>query len=69
MHNEELMGEVARAIVQDPGTMDDLAEDIAGKLQDELDNNPELRTMIVDAAVSDPAFKKKIVSKLTEELS
>ena len=32
MQNEELMAEVAKAIVEDPETMDDLAGDIAGKL-------------------------------------
>ena len=69
MQNEELMEEVAKAIVEDPATMDELAEDIASKLEDELDNNAELRAMIVDAAVANPAFKKKVVAKLADELS
>ena len=68
MQNEELMGEVAKALVEDPATMDDLAEDIAAKLEDELDNNSQLRAMIVDAAVAHPEFKKKVASKIAEEL-
>ena len=68
MHNEELMGEVAKAIVEDPDTLDELAEDIASKLEDELDNNSALRAMIVDAAVANPEFKKKVAGKITEEL-
>ena len=68
MQNEELMAEVAKAIVEDPETMDDLAGDIAGKLEDELDDNPELRKQIVDAAVANPEFKKRLATKLTEDL-
>jgi len=69
MQNEELMTEVAQALVQDADTMDDLANDIADKLQDELDNSPELRTKVVDAAVANPDFKKRVVAKLIDELS
>ncbi len=65
MDNKELMAEVAKMLVEDPETMDDLADDIAGKLGD----NPELRKQIVDAAVASPEFKQRIVKKLAEELS
>ena len=68
MQNKELMAEVANAIVADPDTMDELASDIAEKLEDELEDNPELRSQIVDAAVSSPEFKKKIAAKLADEL-
>ncbi len=67
--NKELMAEVAKAFVEDPEAMDDLADDIADKLEDELEDNPELRRQIVDAAVTNPEFKKRIVKKLADELS
>lgn len=67
--DKELMAEVVKAIVQDPEAMDDLADDIADKLEDELEDNPELRKQIVDAAVANPEFKKRIVKKLADELS
>ena len=34
--NKELMAEVAKTLVEDPETMDNLADDIADKLGDEL---------------------------------
>ena len=69
MEDKELMTEVAKAIVEDPEAMDNLADDIADKLEDELEDNPELRRQIVDAAVVNPEFKKRIVKKLADELS
>ena len=69
MEDKELMTEVAKAIVEDPEAMDNLADDIGDKLEDELEDNPELRRQIVDAAVVNPDFKKRIVMKLADELS
>ena len=69
MQNQDWMTEVARALVEDPATMEQLADDIADKLGDELDNNPEMRKQIVDAAVGSPEFKKKVVAKLAEDLT
>ena len=59
LENQELMAEVAKALVEDPETMDDLADDIADKLEDELDDNAEMRRHIIDAAVASPEFKKR----------
>ncbi len=69
MQNQELMAEVAGALVQDPKTMDQLVDEIAGKLQDELEDNPDVRQQIISAAVASTEFKKKIVSKLADDLS
>lgn len=69
MQNQELMAEVAVALVQDPGVMDQLVDEIAGKLQDELEDNADVRQQIINAAVASTEFKKKIVAKLADELS
>ena len=69
MQDQDLMGQVAKAIVEDPETMDSLADDIADKLQDQLEDDPDMRRQIVDAAVANPEFKRKIVAKLTDDLS
>ena len=69
MQNQELMAEVAQAIASDPSTMDDLAEDIASKLEDELEDSEALSGQIVDAAISSDEFKKKVVEKLAAEMS
>ena len=65
----ELMGDIAKAVVEVPEAMDDLAEDIADELSDLMEDDPELRRKIVEAAIASPDFKKKIVSKLVEEIS
>ena len=69
MEDQGLMAEVAKAMMEEPKAMDDLADDIADKLGDELEDHPELRKQIVDAAVASPEFKQRIVKKLAEELS
>ena len=48
--------------------MNSLADDIADKLQDALEDDPEMRKRIVEAAVANPAFKSRIVSKLVDDL-
>ena len=69
MENEELITDVAKGLVEDPDTMDTLVSDIADKLEDELDNNGALRQKIVEAAVANEQFRKKVVAKLAGELS
>ena len=69
LQDPELRAELAKAIVEDPKAMDDLADDIADKLSDELEDDPDLRKHIVEAAVASPEFKKRVVRKLAEDLS
>jgi len=69
MQNQKLMAELAKALVEDPTTMDQLADDIADKLEDELEDNTNMRNQIINAAVASPQFKKRIVTKLAEVLS
>ena len=69
MQNDELINDVAKGLVEDPDTMDSLVSDIADKLEDEMDNNPALRQKIIDAAVANDEFRKKVVAKLADELS
>ncbi|MCH8087136.1 MAG: hypothetical protein IIC81_04700 [Chloroflexi bacterium] len=69
LQDQELITEIAKAVVEDPQAMDDLAEDIADKLSDELEDDSELRRRIVEAAVASPDFKAKIVRKLVAEMS
>ncbi len=68
LQDKELMSEIAKGVVEDPQAMDDLAEDIADKLSDELEDDSELRTRIVEAAVTSPDFKARIVKKLVSDM-
>ncbi|HIM89176.1 MAG TPA: hypothetical protein EYM52_00410 [Dehalococcoidia bacterium] len=66
MQNDELINEVAKGLVENPDTLDSLVDDIAEKLEDELDTNSVLRQKVVDAAVSNEQFRKKVVAKLAD---
>ena len=68
MQNDELINEVAKGLVENPDTLDSLVGDVAEKLEDELDTNSVLRQKVVEAAVSNEQFRKKVVAKLADEL-
>ena len=69
LQNPELMEEVAKGLLEAPETMDSLADDIADKLQDALEDDPDMRKRIVDAALNNTEFKRKIINKLVDEMS
>ena len=68
LQDEGLVAEIAKAVVEDPATMESLADDIADELADELEDDPTLRKAIVDPAIASPEFKKKVVRKLVADL-
>ena len=69
MQDQDFMAEIAKAIVEDPETMDNLADDIADKLDDLLEDDANLKNQIVDAAVNNPEFRRRIVQKLADDLT
>ncbi len=69
LHDSKLRESIVKAAVEDPETMDSLAGDIADKLSDELEDDPEIRQQIVSYAIASPEFKKRVVRKLVEDLS
>ncbi len=69
LHDSKLKDAIAKAAVEDPETMDSLAGDIADKLSDELEDDPEIRQKIIQYAIASPEFKKRVVRKLVEDLS
>ena len=68
MQDTALMDEIVAGLVQDSNTMDQLAEDIAGQVQDALEDDSDMRQRLLAAAVSNDVFKKKLISKLIDEL-
>ena len=68
MQDQELMNAVVAGLVEDSGTMDTLADDIADKVQDALSDDPELRQKLISAAISNDVFKRKLISKLVSEI-
>ena len=67
--DQAFMEQVVSGLVEDSGTMDTLADEIADKVQDALESDSALRQRLVSAAISNEAFKQKLVNKLIEELS
>ncbi len=68
LHDSKLREAIVKAAVEDPKTMDSLAGDIADKLSDELEDDPEIRQKIIQYAIASPEFKKRVVRKLVEDL-
>ena len=66
--DQDFMSQVVSGLVEDSATMDSLADEIADKVQDSLENDSNLRQQLVGAAMSNDAFKRKLVDKLIQEL-
>ena len=68
LQDPELRADIAKAAAEDPGILDDLVDDIADELEDELENDAELKKQIIDAAMSNPKFKQKLIKELLDDL-
>ena len=68
MQDAGLMDSLITGLVEDSATMDTLADDIADKVQDALEDDSDMRKRLVSAAVSNEAFKRKLISKLIDDL-
>ena len=68
MQDPGLMDSLITGLVEDSSTMDSLADDIADKVQDALEDDSDMRQRLVTAAVANEAFKRKLINKLIEEL-
>jgi len=66
--DQDFMNQVVSGLVEDSATMDSLADEIADKVQDSLENDSNLRQQLIGAAMSNDAFKRKLVDKLIQEL-
>ncbi len=69
LRDSKMREAIVKAAAEDPKTVDSLAGDIADKLSDELEDDPEIRQQIVDAAIASPEFKKRVVRKIVEDLN
>ena len=69
LRDSTLREAIVEAVVEDPKTMDSLAGDIADKLSDEMEDDPEIRQRIVDGVIASPTFRKRVVRKIVEDLS
>ena len=68
LEDEELAEDVVKAIIDDPDALEELAEDVAEELSDMIEDEPELRRTIIDAAIATPVFRQKVVRELAKEI-
>lgn len=68
LQDEKLVDEVVKKVVDDPEVLDDLAEDIAGEMSGYLEDDPNVRQKITNAALESPDFRKRIVKELVDEI-
>ena len=68
VQREKWMDGVIKTVVDDPEAMDALAKKAGDKLGDLLEDDPNFKKKIIDAALTSPDFKKRIVIKLIKEL-
>ena len=67
LQEPELMTEIAKAVVDTPGVMEQLADDVAEELEEQIENAPEFRKLIMDAAIASPEFSKLLAAKLVDD--
>ena len=68
LQDPDLRTDIAKAVTEDSGALDDLAEEVADELEDELENDTELKKQIIAAAMASPEFKQKVVKELVDDL-
>ena len=63
-----LTEDIAKAVVEDSGALDDLAEDVADKMEDELQDDEDFKKKLLDAAMASPDFRKKVAKELVDDI-
>lgn len=68
LQDEKLIDEVVKKIVDDPDVLDELAGNIADEISDYLQDDAAIKQKIINAALVNPDFKKRIVKELVDEI-
>lgn len=68
LQDEKLIDDVVKRVVDDPEVLDDLAEEIADEMSDYLEDDPAIKQKIIDAALGNTDFKKRIIKELVDEI-
>ena len=66
--DQQFMEQVVAGLVENSSAMDSLCDDIAGNVQDALQNDSDLRQRLVSTAMNNEVFKQKLVEKIIDEL-
>jgi len=68
LQDEKLIDDVVKRVVDDPKVLDDLAEEIADEMSDYLEDDPVIKQKIINAALGNADFKKRVVKELVDEI-
>ncbi len=69
LQDPTLVDEITKAVLENPAAVDDLADDIADELSDVLEDDPDFKSKIIQAAMANKTFKSRLVEKLAEEMA
>ncbi len=69
LQDPTLVDEITASVLENPAAVEDLADDIADELSDVLEDDPDFRSKIIQAAMGNEAFKSRLVKKLAEEVA
>lgn len=64
-----IIDEIAEAVVQNTELLNKIADDIGSDLADIIMENPEIRQKIIQKALSQPNFRKMLISSVVQKLS
>jgi len=64
LQDKKLMNTIIKKVINNPKSMGKLAKDVTEKLVDVLEDSPEFKKKIREAALSHWDFKKRVVMRL-----
>ena len=69
LEDPTLVDDISKSVLENPAALKNLADDIADELSDVLEDDPDFRSKIIQAAMGNEAFKSRLVRKLAEEVA
>ena len=69
LQDQSFIDDIVTKVIADPKVLDELAEDIADELEDILEDDPTFKQKVIEAAMTSPEFKQRVVTELIREMS
>lgn len=69
LEDPTLVDDISKSVLENPAALKNLADDIADELSDVLEDDPDFRSKIIQAAMGNETFKSRLVQKLAEEIA
>lgn len=69
LNDKAIRDELVKKSLEDPETIKDIASDVADKMSDLLEDDPEFKKQIMEAAVTHPEFRKIVIKELLNDMS